>query len=197
VLVSVTPSGAGDPFAPVSAFPRGFRKPFAIFVLGFGVLTALGSVVGEVLTLRTYLAYPSSPRSAAVEDAHPGEWVKVSGVALRCDGRRIIGDYTYVLGRSVGGRDVLASFRSNQGCEPRPRELTGILEGLHPNLARTLDRNGFPLPPGGVTVLCTWCGPGNELTGCWILAALILVGALLVWVGLSERRKLRAESSSS
>lgn len=157
---------------------------------------ALASVVGEVLTLRNYLAYPSSPRTAALEDAHAGEWVKLSGLALRCDRRRTIGDYTYVLGRSDGGRDVLASFRSNEECEPRPRELTGTLEGLHPNLARTLDRNGFSLPPAEVTVLCTWCGPGNELTGCWVLGALALAGAALVWVGLSDRRKLKAEAIS-
>ena len=77
------------------------------------------------------------------------------------------------------------------------RSLTGILEDLHPNLARTLSRNGFPIPPGRVAELCTWCGPRNELTGCVVLLAGVLVGAFLVGVGLSERRKLRADERST
>ena len=188
--MGVDPVRPGDPFAPISALPGPFRKGFAIFLLGFGGVVALGCVLGEVLVLRAYLAFPESPRRVALEAARPNEWVALTDAVLECESRREIGNGTYFLGRSLGGRYFVASYNQPMTCEGA-HSLIGTVGALHPNLARTLARNSFALPDGEIAQLCTWCGPRNDLIGSLVLAAGILLGAFLAWVGLTERRKLR------
>jgi len=170
--------------------PAGVRKPFAIFLLVFGGATLLASAVGEVLVLRSLLSYPSHPRTAPLEASALGSWVELTGTIIECDTRQQIGEDTYFLGRSFSGRRFIASYNRPTSCEAARGHQVGVLEPLDPRLVSTLARNGFPLAPGRLDLLCTWCGPPNERLGAWLLLVGMLVGGFLAWVGLREHRRL-------
>lgn len=179
-------------FADLSELPPSFRKPFATFLIGFGALVTVGCVVGEVLVVRTFLTYPETPRRTTLEAARPGEWAEVTDLLLDCESIVRSGDSTYYVGRSRGGRPFVASYDRAATCGGGPTTLAGTVETLHPNLARTLERNRVVLPGGPISEVCTGCGPANTRTGALVLLAGILLGAALAWLGASERRKLHA-----
>jgi tetratricopeptide (TPR) repeat protein len=161
----------------------------SVALVAFGAAIFLGSLTGEILIVRKYLAYPKAPRRVTLEASRSGDWVELDGVVLDCASRLEINGNTYFGGKSPGGRELVAFYDETLTCNQAGRKLVGVVSDLSPKLASTLARHGFATPRGQPAEICAWCGPRNALIGTLVLPVFVAIGALLAWSGVRNLRQ--------
>ena len=164
----------------------------ALLPIVLGLVFFVPAVIGLPFAIVGVLPGFRPPPSVMLEEAVPGRWVRLERADLDCASRFPLRESVYFLGRSEGGGAFVASFSRPVSCDEARRELVGVVEDLHPNLARTL--RGWLPDRAGVRSLCTWCGPENSRWGLLLAVLGLVAGGLLLRAGLREYQQAQPRS---